>query len=308
MRAELFDVIIVGGSYAGLSAGMALGRSLRRVLIIDSGLPCNRQTPHSHNFITQDGEKPAVIAAKAREQVLQYHSVMFKNGLVIAGRKTITGFEIELNSGEVLKAGKLIFATGIKDKMPDIEGFADCWGISVIHCPYCHGYEVRGKKTGVLANGDAAFHYAPLLHNLTKDLIVYTNGKSTLTAAQADIFERHGIPVVEKEITHIQQNNGQIKAIAFADGSTAQLEALYARPDFEQHCSIPAALGTKLTEHGLLEVDMFQQTTVPGIYACGDATSLMRSVANAVAAGNLAGAMVNKELASVKFSIDGLVL
>src|SRR5690606_26609566 len=137
-----FDVIIIGGSYAGLSAAMALGRALRNVLIIDGGSPCNRQTPHSHNFITQDGEKPHIIAEKARTQVLQYPTIKFITGIAHSGFKTEFGFTITTKANETFEAKKLIFATGLKDNMPDIKGFSECWGISVIHCPYCHGYEV----------------------------------------------------------------------------------------------------------------------------------------------------------------------
>jgi len=141
-----FDVIIIGGSYAGLSAALALGRSLRKVLIMDSGLPCNRSTPHSHNFLTHDGERPAVIAEQARTKVLAYKTVTWWNGLAVSGRKTGSGFEIITQNDGIFYGRKLIFATGIRDILPDIKGFAECWGISVIHCPYCHGYEFRGEK------------------------------------------------------------------------------------------------------------------------------------------------------------------
>lgn len=141
-----FDVIIIGGSYAGLSAAMALGRSLRTVLVIDSGLPCNKQTPHSHNFITQDGETPSAIAEKAKAQVLHYHTALFHNGLAISGTKTSSGFEITTQQGDIFQAKKLIFASGIKDIMPDIKGFADCWGISVIHCPIAMAMSFVTKK------------------------------------------------------------------------------------------------------------------------------------------------------------------
>src|SRR5690606_5367312 len=125
-----FDVIIIGGSYAGLSAAMALGRALRNVLIIDSGLPCNRQAPHSHNFITQDGEKPNLLAEKAKKQVLNYNTVKFHNDLAINGTKTEDGFVITTQTGKEFIAQKLIFATGIRDIMPNIKGFSECWGIS----------------------------------------------------------------------------------------------------------------------------------------------------------------------------------
>ena len=144
-----YDIIIVGGSYSGLAAGMALGRALRRVLIIDGGAPCNQQTPHSHNFLTNDGKTPKEIAGLARQQVLQYDTVEWLDAFVIAANKTDTGFELQVQTGEVFTAKKLVFATGIKDIHPEIPGFSACWGISVIHCPYCHGYEVRHQKTGI---------------------------------------------------------------------------------------------------------------------------------------------------------------
>ncbi len=296
-----FEVIIIGGSYAGLSAAMALGRALRKVLIIDSGLPCNRQTPHSHNFITQDGEEPGVIAKKAREQLLQYDTVSFVNGLAKRGTRTENVFSITTQNDEVFTTKKLIFATGIKDIMPAIEGFSACWGISVIHCPYCHGYEVRNEKTGILANGDIAFHYAQLIRNWTKDLTIFTNGKSTLSKEQLEKLAEHQIPVVETEISHIKHKEGALEQVVFNDKSAIALKAVYARPDFEQHCKIPQQLGCELTEQGFLTVNMFQKTTVDGIFACGDNSSPLRAVSHAVATGTIAGAALNNEMTEEEF-------
>src|SRR5690606_17865245 len=169
-----FEVIIIGGSYAGLSAAMALGRSLRTVLIVDSGLPCNRQTPHSHNFLTQDGKTPMEISKLAKQQVKKYETVQFYNGLAISGTKTTNGFEIVTDTNDKFAAKKLIFATGVRDIMPDIKGFTECWGISIIHCPYCHGYEYREKNTAIIANGAKAFHMASLINNLTNNITILT--------------------------------------------------------------------------------------------------------------------------------------
>src|SRR5690606_36341441 len=119
-----------------------------------SGLPCNRQTPHSHNFITQDGETPAAISAKAKKQVQEYKTIQFYNGLATAIKKTNNGFEITTASAKTFTSKKVLFATGVKDLLPEIDGFANCWGISILHCPYCHGYEVKNEKTAVVANGD----------------------------------------------------------------------------------------------------------------------------------------------------------
>ena len=296
-----FDVIIVGGSYAGLSAAMSLGRALRNVLIIDSGLPCNRQTPHSRNFITQDGEKPSVIAEKAKKEVLKYDTVKFLTDLAVSGTKTDKGFEISTQSGELFLAKKLVFATGLKDKMLKIEGFSECWGITVIHCPYCHGYEVRNKKTGILGNGDYGFEFSRLVSNWTKDLALFTNGKSMLNVQQAEKLTKHNIPVVENEIDSFQNTNGQIQTITFKDNSKTPITAIYARPQATQHSEIASQLGCELTEQGRVKVDMSQQTTIPGVYACGDCSNSSRDLAIAVSSGVIAGGTCNKEMILEEF-------
>ncbi|WP_042722404.1 NAD(P)/FAD-dependent oxidoreductase [Flavobacterium sp. B17] len=295
-----FDVIIIGGSYAGLSAGMALGRSLRNVLIIDSGKPCNRQTPHSHNFITQDGKTPKEISDLAKEQVAKYETVRFFNGIVVKTSKNAADFNIETESGEKFTAKKIILATGVKDMIPDIDGFSECWGISVIHCPYCHGYEVKGKKTGILSNGDLAFEFSKLVFNLSKDLTLFTNGECTFSEDQTWKFNQNKIVIEEKEIQKIVHSNGQIEKVIFKNGDEKKLEALYAKIPFEQNINTED-LQLELTEHGFIKIDHFHKTNVNGVFACGDNTTMMRAVANAVAQGNFTGAIVNKELSEEGF-------
>jgi thioredoxin reductase len=296
-----FDVIIIGGSYAGLSAGMALGRALRNVLIIDSGKPCNIQTPHSHNFLTQDGKTPHDILTTAKKQVEKYETVKFYNGLAITGTKTKVGFEITTQTNDKFTAKKLIFATGVKDIMPNIIGFSECWGISIIHCPYCHGYEFSNVKTGVLGNGDIAFEIGKLINNWTKDLTIFTNGKSTLTEEQTSKLKKHNIKIVDKEISYFAHDNGHIESVIFKDSTSETIKAIYARPKFEQHCEIPKQLGCELTEQNYLKIDPFQKTTENGIFACGDNTSMMRAVSYAIATGGIAGGMTNRELIEEEF-------
>lgn len=297
----MFDVIIIGGSYSGLSAAMALGRSLRNVLIIDENKPCNSQTPHSHNFITQDGETPANIAMKARVQVQKYKTVKFYDGRAAKGIKTKNGFEVETVVGNKYEAKKLIFATGVKDIMPNIENFSECWGRSIIHCPYCHGYEVRNQKTGILGNGEYGFEFSKMINNWTKDLTLYTNGKSTLTDEETNKLNDNNINIIELEIDKIIQTKGELESILFKDGSKSDLRALYSKLPVVQNTDIPEELECQLTESGHILVDDFQKTTIEGIYACGDSTTLFRSVANAVAMGNVAGAIANKDLIQEQF-------
>ena len=301
MEQKTFDVIIIGGSYSGLSAAMSLGRSLRQVLVIDSGLPCNRQTPHSHNFITQDGEKPAVISAKAKLQVELYKTVHFYNGLATKAIKNEAGFEISTELGEIFKSRKVLFATGVKDLIPQINGFAECWGISVLHCPYCHGYEVKNEKTAIIANGETAFDFAKLISNWTKDLRLCTNGKSTLTFEQTQILQQHNVQIFEEEIDSFEHTKGYIENIIFKNQEKVAVKAIYARPPFEQHCHLPKDLGCEINEQGLLKVDVMQKTNIPGVYASGDCTTQMRSVAIAVSTGSFAGAVINKDLIDEDF-------
>ena len=291
-----FDVIVVGGSYSGLAAAMALGRAVRKVLVIDSGKPCNLPTPHSHNFVTQDGEDPRTIAARARRQVEAYDSVEFFDGLATSATPSAGRFVLATDSGETFTCRKLIFATGIRDVMPDIPGFSDCWGISALHCPYCHGYEVKGLQTGLLGNGNFAFEFSGLLSNWTSDLTLLTNGKSELTPEQTQKLAAHRICVVESGIERIEHQDGRLQNVLLANGERLPLAALYARPPFEQHCRLPEQLGCELTSEGYLSVGPTQKTSVHGVFACGDNASSMRTVANAVGTGTTAGMMANREL------------
>lgn len=297
----MYDVIIIGGSYAGLSAAMALGRSLKKTLLIDDGKPCNRQTPHSYNFLTRDGQTPQEISTVAKEQVRKYESVTFHNGRAKIGTKTDNGFVIETYAEEVFQSKKLIFATGIKDEMLPIPGFSDCWGISVVHCPYCHGYEIRQQETAIFATGNIAFHLATLVRNLTDQLTILTNQEHDFRPEQLQKLEKHGIKINEKEMGEIKHEHGHLSEVVFKDGTSLTLDAMYTSVPFQQTSDIPMSLGCELTEEGHIAVDGFQKTTVSGIYACGDNASGMRSIANAISSGSLAGAMVNMGITNENF-------
>ncbi|RZM28279.1 MAG: NAD(P)/FAD-dependent oxidoreductase, partial [Pedobacter sp.] len=185
--------------------------------------------------------------------------------------------------------------------MPDIKGFAACWGISVIHCPYCHGYEFRGQKTGIMANGERAFHIASLVNNLTDELRILTSGKADFNDEQIIKLQKNNIKIIEKEIAEISHEHGHIKQVIFNDGSKQSFDAVYAAVPFIQHSDIPVALGCELTEQGHIKVDMLYKTSIANVFAGGDNTSPMRSVANAVAAGNMIGAVVNSEMTQERF-------
>ena len=275
---------------------MALGRALRDVLVIDGGKPANRFTPHSHNFITHDGRTPGEIATLARQQVMEYQTVRFKESFVIKAQRQGKDFLVTLGSGEEYLAKKVVLATGIVDLLPDIPGFRECWGKSVLHCPYCHGYEVRNTKTGILGNGNYAFEFGALISNWTKNLTIFTNGKSTLTGEQQSKLAEHNISIVEDHVRDFSHTDGQIHQINFESGTSYNVNALYSKPAFIQHSEISSQLGCELTSEGYIQADQSQRTTTPGVFACGDNVTRMRTVANAVSLGTIAGMMVNKEL------------
>lgn len=297
---DLFEVLIVGGSYSGLSAGLALARARRKVLIIDSNQPCNRQTPYSHNFLTQDGTKPAEIASIAKTQLEKYNTVQFKDDVAESATVTDYGFEVKTQTGKIFYTKKLIMATGLRDLLPAIPGLKESWGISVIHCPYCHGYEFNDQATGIIANGSTGVGLVKLISNWSKQITLFTDGPSTLTTDEMVLLQRKRIEIVETKIQALEHQSGMISRVLLSDGSSKDCRAVYMRPPVEQHSDIPLRLGAEFTAQGLLKVAESRLTTVPNLYACGDNSS-HRSVASAVSTGSLAGSMVNASLIDAEF-------
>lgn len=298
---KTYEVIIIGGSYSGLSAALTLARSNREILVIDSQSPCNSPTPHSHNFLTRDGVAPSVISHIAREEVMNYPTVSRIKATAVDAHKTENSFSITTQDNQLYKSKKLLLETGIKDLLPPIKGLRECWGKSVIHCPYCHGYEFLGKKTGIMSNAERAMHLAPLILNLTTQLTLIINDSHELSEQQRYALHENDIKWIDLPIEEIIHQDGYIQSVNFQHSYQENFDALYASVPFEQHSHIPAKLGCELTEHGYIKIDHLHRTSVQGVYASGDNSSGMRSVANAVYTGNMAGAMINKELAEERF-------
>ncbi|WP_431293953.1 NAD(P)/FAD-dependent oxidoreductase [Pedobacter sp. P26] len=296
-----FDVIIIGGSYAGLSAALTLGRSTRNVLVIDAGEPCNRQTPHSHNFLTHDGDRPAEISKVAKAEVLKYPTVKFLSAKADSAKPIEGGFRVGIEYGQHFTSRKILLATGLKDTLPGIKGLAACWAISAIHCPYCHGYEVKNEKVGLLMNGDHAFEMAKNIYLWNKDLSILTNGKSELNVEQAEKLKSKSIAILEEEIVELEQQNGQLENIVFKNGEKIAFKAIYVKPEIEQHVNFSEQLGFELTDLKTIKVNEQQQTTAMGVYAAGDCATLFRSLPIVTAAGTMAAVMINKELISEDF-------
>lgn len=288
--------MIIGGSYAGLSAALTLARACRRVLIIDAGKPSNITSPHSHNFLTRDGEKPGKVASEAKKDVLAYATVRFINDLATRVAKQKSGFLISTEKGKVYRGKKILLATGVTDIMPGIAGFADCWGISVLHCPYCHGYETKNKPTAVLADADHAYHLCLLLSNLTKKIRLFSNGRTLLTDDQRRSIEAMNIVIDTRNIRELVHKRGSVERIVFTDGSSEAFAVLFAKVQMKQQTDLCDQLGCALTDAGLLKIDEAHKTTVNGVFAAGDNSHLPRTISLAVASGTKAGFMINWEL------------
>jgi thioredoxin reductase len=295
------DVIIIGGSYAGLSAAMSLGRSSRNVIVIDSGNPCNKYAVTAHNLVGQDGRSPGQITRDMRSDVSRYPTVSFCDDLVTGASRLESGFEVATASGETFLARRLIFATGVTDEMPDLDGFSDCWGKSVLHCPYCHGYEAREKRTAIIATGNTAFELAEMISHWTNNVMIVSNGAANFTEEQLGLLDRNFITVNEETILRLDHDNGYLRQIVFENGFVLPFEAAYARPFMKQQCGLPEVLGCEFHNSINLRVDRFQRTSVEGVFAVGDNCSALRSLANAIAQGSVAGAYINKELIHEKF-------
>jgi thioredoxin reductase len=295
-----YEVIIIGGSHAGLSAAMTLGRSLRHTLVIDAGEPCNRFTPHAQNFITQDGQSPQEIRRISLAQLETYETIHFLEAKATHIERVGNKWQIKMID-QTFESPLIILATGLKDELPDWEGALACWGKSLIHCPYCHGYEWRNKKTALIASADKAAHLVPLIHQLTSQLTLLTNGQDQLTKDLREALSDKHIPWDTRSILRMEHQDGYLKSIHFVTGLPIKVEAAYGVFPVRQSSDFAFELGANLNDNGFIQVDAMQQTTVKGLLACGDATGMMRSVAAATSSGQMAGAMANKWLADLHF-------
>ncbi|MGI2033420.1 NAD(P)/FAD-dependent oxidoreductase [Rhizobium panacihumi] len=293
MTDPIHDVIIVGGSYAGLSAALQLGRARRDVLIIDDGKRRNRFAAHSHGFLTQDGVDPAVIAADARAQVMEYKTINWLAGRAEAAERTEKGFAVTL-AGKRHHSRRLLLATGVRDILPEIAGLKERWGKSVFHCPYCHGYELNQGNIGVIAGSALSMHHALMLPDwgLTTLLV---NDAFEPDAEQLKSLTARGVTVERSPIREIIGHAD----IVLADGRRLGFAGLFALARYEMASPLAGQLGLQLEENpvgSVIKTDPMKETSMPGVFACGDVARPMASVALAVGDGNLAGAGLHRSL------------
>ena len=298
---EKFDVIIIGSGNAGLSAALTLGRSRKRTLICGSGAPRNAPSHQAHNFFTRDGISPTELLRIGQEQLTPYKSVQFQPESAIYACKQDNGFEVTLESGTQLEARRLLLATGVIDELPAINGLQELWGISALHCPYCHGWEVQDQAIALYGKGQVGFDLCVLIKGWSNDLVLCTDGTADLTQEQRLLLDKHNIPVREEKIVRFESKEGHLDAIVFAEGQVLARTAMYLRAPQRQRSELPKLLGCDI-ENGFVKVDDFGQTSTPGVYAAGDMTTPMQSLPYAAFSGVRAGAFLNHGLLAEDFS------
>jgi thioredoxin reductase (NADPH) len=297
MSDPAFDVAVIGGGYAGLSAALPLARARRRVIVLDTGAPRNRFAAASHGVLGHDGRAPAEIARLGRDQLAAYPTATVRDAAATAATGAIDRFGVATASGPVA-ARRLILAFGMHDLLPDIPGLAPCWGVTALQCPYCHGYEAADRPTGVLMSGPEALHQVRLLTEWTADLALLANGHAVEPAAEAELGAL-GVRVLRPRVVGVEAAAGRLRAVAFEGGASLPLAALYLHARAEPASGIAAALGCR-SEQGpsgpVLTVDAKQATSVPGVYAAGDLCRPVYSAPAAAADGFGAGVAAHQSL------------
>jgi thioredoxin reductase len=288
------DVAIAGGGPAGLAAALVLGRMRRRVLLLDADEPANAVSEAVHGLFGHDGTPPLELRRIAREQLRPYESVMVRLVAVEKARPAPVGFSV-VAGGTTNDAGVLLLATGREYELPPIEGLAEVWARGAYHCPYCHGWEVRDRPLAVYGGGPpgcGAAGLALLLTSLSDDVVLLTDGGSELDPDEADRLGQAGVAIREDRVARLESEGGSLARIVFADGSTDDRAGLFVAPTFTRS-PLAAQLGCELDESGAIVIDEDGRTSVPGVFAAGDATTDKKAVVLAAAAGSRAAYAIN---------------
>lgn len=293
------DVIIIGGSFAGLAAALQLGRARRNVTVLDTGLPRNRNARHSHGLLGHDHKPPLDILAEARRQLARYPTIRLVSARADSVSGAIDHFSVLTGDGESLGARRLILSYGVADQMPDVPGFAESWGTSVVPCPYCDGFEVAGRHWGFVWSGPQSHNQARLFQHWTDKLTVFADGRDIAPDVQADLARRN-IPVVDGRIIEIAHHKGRITTVNLDTRRNVAVDVLFANPRNKPSATLHESLGlaTVDTPVGIaLTVDERRQTSMPGIYAAGDlATPFLPSVTVASSQGAMAGIFAQQSM------------
>ncbi|MEV6398689.1 NAD(P)/FAD-dependent oxidoreductase [Streptomyces sp. NPDC051907] len=294
-----YDAVVVGGGAAGLSAALALGRARRSVLVVDAGEPRNAPAAHMHGYLSRDGMSPADFLATGRREVAAYGVELAEDRVTEAVADASEGFGVRLASGRAVHARRLIVTTGLVDELPAVEGVAERWGRDVLHCPYCHGWEVRDQPFGVIATSALSTHQALMVSQWSNDVTFFLHTVDTLPDEDWRRLAAAGVSVVVGEVAGVVVEDDRLTGVRLTDGRVHPRSAVFVAPRFRPRDGLLTALGARTDEtpYGpFVAVDETGRTSVPGVWAAGNATGPAEQVVNAASAGYRAGVTVNADL------------
>lgn len=297
-----YDVIVIGAGPAGLSAALVLARCRRTVLVCDSGKPRNAQSRALHGFLTRDGVTPTDLLSIARAQLHGYRSVTIRDVEVVGISAEADGFEVVFTTGTIVKCLKIVLATGVVDDIPRISGLKELYGRSVFHCPICDGWEVRDQTIGAYGRGDHGVTLALELRNWSRDVVLLTDGGSSIPQRDRDQLERSGVDVVEHEISALVESEGSLHHVTFRNGTDLPLKALFFSTGNYVRSPLAVLLGCGFTANGVIDTDENGETTVHAVYAAGDATAGTHLAIVAAAEGARVAVSINTRLSNEQSS------
>jgi thioredoxin reductase len=290
-----YDVVVIGGGAAGLSAGLVLARARRKVAVVDAGAPRNAPAAHLQGFLSRDGLPPQELLAIGRAEVTAYGGIVIDGTVAAASRCARSGFQVRLADGSVLTARRLLVATGLHDVLPDIPGVRERWGRDLLHCPYCHGYEVRDQPLGVLGGTSDAVEHAQLVRQWSSDVVVFPH-TDALTAQQREQLAAREIRVVEGTVQRLRVKDDELSGVELDDGRVVRRTAVFVRPRFVPHTDLLVGLGCDLDDDGWVRADAVGRTTVPGVSVAGNAANPRAQVITAAGEGSSAAIALNADL------------
>jgi thioredoxin reductase len=288
------DVVVIGGGAAGLSAALVLSRARRKVLVVDSGTPRNAPAAHMHGFLSRDGLPPQELLTVGRGEVKAYGGEFVDSvvtELVLDG----SGFRVLLSDGQRVSARRLLMATGLRDELPNVPGLRDRWARDVLHCPYCHGYEVRDQQLGVLGSSAEAVRYAQIVRQWSHDLVFFVPS-GTLTEAERSGLVARAIGIVEGTVTRVVVEDDHLRGVEMDDGRTIARQALFVPPRFVPNNDLLVGLGADLDEKGWIVTDGSGQTSVPGVWVAGNVANPRAQVITAAGEGSSVAITINADL------------
>lgn len=290
-----YDVVVIGGGAAGLSAALVLTRARRSVAVVDAGAPRNGPAAHMHGYLSRDGLPPHDLLEVGRQEVRSYGGEIVSDTVVAVARLNETAFSVELANGERLTVRRVLVTTGLRDELPDIPGLDKRWGRDLLHCPYCHGYEVRDQRVGVLGGTPDAVQHALLLRQWTPD-VVYFPHTDVLTPEESVQFEARAIGVVHGTVSGLVVVDDTLRGVELEDGRVVDRDVVFVRPRLVPNSDILRGLGCTVNDGGWVSVDAVGLTSVPGVWAAGNASNPRAQVITAAGEGSASAIAINADL------------